>query len=83
MIFSFELNFLFFGAGEAERYSSKLQLHGRCAEGGLSLRQEVAPQKEASGAQRSLRKFVRGTAHCTVKTIAKHGLSIAFTITAA
>ena len=30
----------------------------------------MAPQKEASGAQRSLKNL---TAHCTVKTIAKHG----------
>jgi hypothetical protein len=40
-------------AGEAERHGGQLQLHGGGAEGGLPLRQEVAPQKEASGGPRT------------------------------
>ncbi len=44
-------------AGEAERHGGQLQLHGGGAEGGLPLRQEVAPQKEASGGPRTPRKI--------------------------
>ena len=42
-------------AGEAERYGCELQLHGCCAEGGLSLRKKVASPQEAPG------KLVRHT----------------------